>query len=172
MFFNMKSATTASVVRPLSFSEQISASNTLASVISEEVGDSIQLGVQTSGCLPYQGGRDLQWFSIINHSRRHPLMMSLRGMSRYSVFLPDEAQELRRQQVGAAPSHPDSTMIKTFLETEVGENPKKGLAQMYENGNLQNGIRVQMRQVQLVEIKETAEKGEMGRARPRIRKGT
>jgi hypothetical protein len=91
--------------------------------------------------------------------------MSLRGMSRYSVFLPDEAQELRRQQVGAAPSHPDSTMIKTFLETEVGENPKKGLAQMYENGNLQNGIRVQMRQVQLVEIKETAEKGGDGKSK-------
>jgi hypothetical protein len=43
------------------------------------------------------------------------------------------------------PSHLGPTMIKIFLETEVGENPEKGLAQMYENGNLQNGIRVQMR---------------------------
>jgi hypothetical protein len=49
-------------------------------------------------------------------------------------------------------------MIKVFSEIEMGENPEKGLAQMYENGNLHNGIRVQMRQVQLVEIKETAEK--------------
>jgi hypothetical protein len=30
---------------------------------------------------------------------------------------------------------------------------------MYKNGNLQDGIRVQMSQVQLVEIKEAAEKG-------------
>jgi hypothetical protein len=81
MFLNTKSATTASAVRPLSFSEKISASSTLASVISEEVGDSIQLGVRTSGYLLGRGGRDLQWFSIINHSRRHPLMLSLRGMS-------------------------------------------------------------------------------------------
>jgi hypothetical protein len=72
-----------------------------------------------------------------------------------------------------SPSHPRLTMIKVFPETEMGENPKKGLTQMYENGNLQNGIRVQIRQVQFVEIKETAEKKrETGRARPPIRKGT
>jgi hypothetical protein len=41
-------------------------------------------------------------------------------------------------------------MIKIFPETEVGENPEKGFTQMYENENLQNGIRVQMRQVQLI----------------------
>jgi hypothetical protein len=41
----------------------------------------------------------------------------------------------------------------------MGEYPEKGLTQMYENGNLQNGIRVQMRQVHLIEIKETVEKG-------------
>jgi hypothetical protein len=33
-------------------------------------------------------------------------------------------------------------MIKVFPETEMGENPEKGLTQMYKNGNLQNGIRV------------------------------
>jgi hypothetical protein len=33
-------------------------------------------------------------------------------------------------------------MIKIFPKTEVGEDPEKGLTQMYENGNLQNGIRV------------------------------
>jgi hypothetical protein len=56
-------------------------------------------------------------------------------------------------------------MTKIFPETEVGENPEKGLAQMYENGNLQNGIRVQMRQVQLIEIKETDEKGGDGKSK-------
>jgi hypothetical protein len=43
-----------------------------------------------------------------------------------------------------SPSHPGPTMIKIFPETEMGENPKKGLAQIYKNGNLNNGIRVQM----------------------------
>jgi hypothetical protein len=33
-------------------------------------------------------------------------------------------------------------MIKVFSETEMRENPEKGLTQMYKNGNLQNGIRV------------------------------
>jgi hypothetical protein len=56
-------------------------------------------------------------------------------------------------------------MIKVFPETEMGENLEKGLAQMYENGNLQNGIRVQMCQVQFVEIKETAEKGGDGKSK-------
>jgi hypothetical protein len=36
---------------------------------------------------------------------------------------------------------------------------------MYENGNLQNEIRVQMCQVQFVEIKETAEKGGDGKSK-------
>jgi hypothetical protein len=56
-------------------------------------------------------------------------------------------------------------MIKLFPETKVGENPEKGLAQMYENGNLQNGIRVQMHQVQLIEIKETMDGGD-GKGKP------
>jgi hypothetical protein len=94
MFLNTKSATAASAIRPLSFSKQISASSTLASVISKGVRDSIQLGVRTSGCLPDQGGRDLQWFSTMNHSRCHPLMVSLRGMSRYSAFLPRRSSRL------------------------------------------------------------------------------
>jgi hypothetical protein len=43
---------------------------------------------------------------------------------------------------------------------------------MNKDGDLQNGIRVQMGQIQVIEIKETAKKGEIGRARPRRRKGT
>jgi hypothetical protein len=38
--------------------------------------------------------------------------------------------------------HPRPTVIKIFLETKVGKNPKKGLTQMNENGNLKNGIGV------------------------------
>jgi hypothetical protein len=37
-----------------------------------------------------------------------------------------------------SPSHPGTTVIKIFPKIEVGKNPKKSLAQMYENGNLQN----------------------------------
>jgi hypothetical protein len=43
---------------------------------------------------------------------------------------------------------------------------------MNKDGDLQNGIRVQMGQIQVIEIKETAKKGEIGRARPQRRKGT
>jgi hypothetical protein len=39
----------------------------------------------------------------------------------------------------------------------MGEYPEKGLTQMYENGNLQNGIGIQMGQIQAIELKETAE---------------
>jgi hypothetical protein len=63
MFLKTKSATIASAVRPPSFSKQISASNTLASIISEKVGDSTQLGVRTSGCLPDRGER----FAVVFH---------------------------------------------------------------------------------------------------------
>jgi hypothetical protein len=42
---------------------------------------------------------------------------------------------------------------------------------MNENGDLQDRIGIQMGQVKMLEIKEAAEKGEMGRPRPRRRKG-
>jgi hypothetical protein len=50
-------------------------------------------------------------------------------------------------------------VIEVFPETKIGENPEKGLTQLYKNGNLQDEIRVQMSQFQFVEIKEAAEKG-------------
>jgi hypothetical protein len=72
---------------------------------------------------------------------------------------PAKLQTCAANKLVLSPSHPRPTMIKVFPETEMGENPEKGLTQMYEDGNLQNGIRVQMHQVQFVEIKETTEKG-------------
>jgi hypothetical protein len=50
-------------------------------------------------------------------------------------------------------------MIQILPEAEMGKNPEIGLAQMNKNGNLQDRIRVQVGQVQIVEIKETAEEG-------------
>jgi hypothetical protein len=64
-----------------------------------------------------------------------------------------------------SPSHPGSTVIKVFPVNEMGENPEKGIAQMYKNGNLQNGVRIQMCQVQFIEIKEATEKGGDGKSK-------
>jgi hypothetical protein len=152
MFLKMKSATTASAVRPLSFSKQTSASNTLAYVISEGVRDSIQLGMRTSGCLPDQG----EGLAVILHNeplKAPPLDAALERNVEVLQFPP-----MTKLQARAA--------NKLVLSpTEMGENPEKGLAQMYKNGNLQNGIRVQMCQVQFIEIKEAAEKGGDGKSK-------
>jgi hypothetical protein len=99
-------------------------------------------------------------------------MLSLRECRDILFFSRDEAPSLRRQRVVLSPSHPGPTIIQVFLETEMGENTQKGLTQMNKNGNLQDGIRVQMSQVQFVEIKEAVEKGRNGKSKPQIRKGT
>ena len=39
-------------------------------------------------------------------------------------------------------SHTGSTVVKVPPESKVGEDSKKGLAQVYKNGNLKNGVRV------------------------------
>jgi hypothetical protein len=43
---------------------------------------------------------------------------------------------------------------------------------MDKNRNLQNGIGIQVGQIQAIEIRRPRKKGEMGRASPQIRKGT
>jgi hypothetical protein len=47
----------------------------------------------------------------------------------------------------------------------MGKNPKIGLTQMNKNGNLQDRIRVQVGQVQIVKNKETAEEGRNGESK-------
>jgi hypothetical protein len=78
---------------------------------------------------------------------------------------PVKLQTCTANKLVLSPSHPGPTMIKVFPVTEMGENLEKGLTQMYENGYFQNGIRVQMCQVQFVEIKETMEKGGDGKSK-------
>jgi hypothetical protein len=85
---------------------------------------------------------------------------------------PAKLQTSAADELVLSPGHPGPTVIKIFPKSKVGENPKKGLAQMYENGNLQNWVRVQMRQIQLIEIKEDAKKGGDGKSKPTMRKGT
>jgi hypothetical protein len=112
------------------------------------------------------GGR----FAVVLHNeplKAPPLDVVLERNVKILCFPPPaKLQTCAANKLVLSPSHPGPTMIKIFLETEVGENPKKGLAEMYKNGNLQDGIRVQMRQVQLIEIKETAEKGGDGKSKP------
>jgi hypothetical protein len=50
-------------------------------------------------------------------------------------------------------------MIQILLETKMEKNPEVGLTQMHKDRNLQDRIRVQMGQVQIIEIKEAAEEG-------------
>jgi hypothetical protein len=45
----------------------------------------------------------------------------------------------------------------------MGQHTKKSFAQMNINGNLQNGIGIQMGQIKTIEIKEAAEKGRNGK---------
>jgi hypothetical protein len=53
----------------------------------------------------------------------------------------------------------------------MGKNPEIGLTQMNKNGNLQDRIRVQVGQVQIVKIKETAKEGRNGKSETSDKKG-
>jgi hypothetical protein len=102
----------------------------------------------------------------MNHSRRHPLMLSLRGDVEVLCFpLTTQLQTCAANELVLSPSHPGPTMIQILPEAEMGENPEIGLTQMYKDGNLQDRIRVQVGQVQIVEIKEVAEEGRNGKSK-------
>jgi hypothetical protein len=51
---------------------------------------------------------------------------------------PTKLQTCASNKLVLSPSHLGPTVIKIFPKSKVGENPKKSLAQTYENGNLQN----------------------------------
>jgi hypothetical protein len=95
-----------------------------------------------------------------------PLNAVLKGNVEVFCFSPaTKLQACAANELVLSPSHPGATMIEVFPETGMRENPDKGLTQMYKNGNLQDGIRVQMSQVQFVEIKEAVEKGRNGKSK-------
>jgi hypothetical protein len=56
-------------------------------------------------------------------------------------------------------------MVQILLEAEMGKNSEINLTQMNKNGNLQDRIRVQVGQVQIVEIKEATEEGRNGKSK-------
>jgi hypothetical protein len=62
-------------------------------------------------------------------------------------------------------------MIQILPKAEMGKNPEIGLTQMNKNGNLQDRIRVQVGQVQIVKVKETAEERRNGKSETTDKKG-
>jgi hypothetical protein len=56
-------------------------------------------------------------------------------------------------------------MIQILPKSEMRKNSEVGLAQMHKDRNLQDRIGIQMGQVQIVKIKETAEEGRNGKSK-------
>ena len=56
-------------------------------------------------------------------------------------------------------------MKQVLPQTEVRKNSKVGFTQMNKNGNLQNGIGIQVGQIQAIEIKEIAEERRNGKSK-------
>jgi hypothetical protein len=63
------------------------------------------------------------------------------------------------------PSHPKTTMIQVLSQTEVRENSKVGFAQVNKDRNLQNRVGIQVSQIQMVKVKETAKEGRNGKSK-------
>jgi hypothetical protein len=84
------------------------------------------------------------------------------------IFRPPPATHLQTcttNELMLPPSHPRPTMIQVLPEAKMGKNSEVGLAQMHKNRNLQDRIGIQMGQVQIVKIKETAEEGRNGKSK-------
>jgi hypothetical protein len=90
-------------------------------------------------------------FAMIFHDeplKTPSLNVVLQGDIEILYFPPSaKLQTCAANKLMLPPSHPGPTMIKILPESEMGENPKKSLAQMYEKGNLQNRGMVQMCQI-------------------------
>jgi hypothetical protein len=61
------------------------------------------------------------------------------------------------------PGHSRATVIQILPQSKMWQDAKKSFAHMNINGNLQNGIGIQMGQIKTIEIKEAAEKGRNGK---------
>jgi hypothetical protein len=53
---------------------------------------------------------------------------------------PVEHQTSTTDKLMLSSSHTRPKVVKIPLESKVGKDSKKGLAQVYENGNLENGV--------------------------------
>jgi hypothetical protein len=56
-------------------------------------------------------------------------------------------------------------MIQVLSQTEVRENSKVGFAQVNKDRNLQNKVGIQVSQIQMVKVKETAKEGRNGKSK-------
>jgi hypothetical protein len=56
-------------------------------------------------------------------------------------------------------------MIQILPQTEVRKNSNVGFAQMNKDRNLQNRVWIQVSQIQIVKVKETAKEGKNGKSK-------
>jgi hypothetical protein len=56
-------------------------------------------------------------------------------------------------------------MIQVLPQTEMRKNSKVGFAQMNKDRNLQNRVGIQVSQIQIVKVKETAKEGRNGKSK-------
>ena len=56
-------------------------------------------------------------------------------------------------------------MIQVLPQTKVRKNSKVGFAQMNKDRNLQNRVGIQVSQIQMVKVKETAKEGRNGKCK-------
>jgi hypothetical protein len=61
--------------------------------------------------------------------------------------------------------HPRPAVVQVLPYAEVWQNTKESFAQVNKNINLQNGIGIQMGQIQVIEIKETAKERRNGKSK-------
>jgi hypothetical protein len=85
-----------------------------------------------------------------------------RDLKIISLPPPTHLQTSAPNQMMLPPGHSRATVIQVLPQSKMWQDAKKSFTQMYVNGNLQNGIGIQMGQVKTIEIKEAAEKGRNG----------
>jgi hypothetical protein len=138
-----KSATTTLAVKPLSFNAHILASSTLDSASSKSVGASVQLGDQTSGCLPDQGEKDLLWFSIVNHLRRHPLITILqRDIKILNFPASTKFQASTANKMMLSSSHLRPRVVEVLPKPKMRKSFKESFAEVNKHDKLKNKIGV------------------------------
>jgi hypothetical protein len=86
-----------------------------------------------------------------------------RDLKIFSLPSTTHLQTSTPNQLMLPPGHSRATVIQILPQSKMWQHAKKSFAQMNINGNLQNGIGIQMGQIKTIEVKEAAEKGRNGK---------
>jgi hypothetical protein len=62
------------------------------------------------------------------------------------------------------PGHPRTAVIQILPQAKMRQHAKISFAKVNENRDLENGVRVQVSQVDVIKIKDTTEKRRYGKA--------